>query len=276
MRHAQRSLVLCALVACSDFGDGTPSSPTNVPEAGTSSDAGDAGPSTITPADPVAFPAAVANLPGLLGYWRFNDATALKPLDASRQQAGNFIGTPKRDEDSLLGNDAPGHAIGIVAGSAVAIDAPKKRITDAFTIGALVNADGLPTGEQTIIGQAGSFRLGFKSAFPVAFVTREDGSEVPVQGFSSFRSDTTHLLTAVFDNKQIILAVDGARVGAVEWTGKARSNTFLICFGGMQTNATDTCTATRNFKGKLDEVFVANGAATEAQIENLAKLAGFR
>ncbi|MHC4596871.1 MAG: LamG domain-containing protein, partial [Planctomycetota bacterium] len=205
-----------------------------------------------------------AALPGLVGWWKFDDGSGTTAKDSSRNgHDGTLNGDPQWVAGQLGGAlDFDG------AGDFVEVPHnPSLSITNEITIAAWTNMRGNASGEMAIVSKGGW------SANDLPYeLTETPGSIIYWQFYDDGGRDNCappsppvdewHHIAATYDGTIFKCYIDGQLAQEWGYVGKMPENTASVTIGRRSRGGT-------SFNGMIDEVAIFNRALGAEEIPNL-------
>ena len=208
--------------------------------------------------------AAIAALPGLVGYWPFDEGKGNIAYDASGNGLdGTLNGNPKwiaGHLDGALDFDGNDDFVEIR-------DDPRLGLTDAITIAAWTNMRATASGEMAIVSKGGW------AANDLPYeLTETPGDVIFWQFYNDQGRDTCspdsppvgewHYIAATYDGKIFKCYIDGALAEEWAYAGKMPKNTASVTIGRRSRGGT-------SFNGIIDDVAIYNRALSADEVQTV-------
>ncbi len=205
-----------------------------------------------------------AELAGLVGWWKFDDAPGATAKDSSGgNHNGTLVGNAKFGKGKIGGAidlDGKGSFVRIADKSAF-------DITSQITLAAWVNLRSVPSDWTAIVTKG-------DTAWRLSTAGNESKFHFPMNNYETFLGgidgetlvnfNEWHHVTGVYDGSDLRLYVDGKLDASTPATGAIARNEFAVLIGE---NSERTG---RSFDGLLDDVRIYNYALPESEIKALA------
>jgi len=203
-----------------------------------------------------------AELAGLIGWWKFDEAEGKTAHDSSDgNHSGTLVGNAKWARGRLGGAlQLDGHDSFVRIADKSAFD-----MAGEMTIACWVNIHSVPAEWMAIVTKGdNSWRLSTLSRDHKFHFSVNDWSRVSVNGSTDFKAGAWHHVVAVHDGRDIRLYLDGKLDATQPWTDGIGQNNADVLIGE---NAEQTG---RCFDGLIDDLRIYNYALSENEIKALA------
>jgi hypothetical protein len=223
---------------------------------------------SATPTSGTTYASTVLSTPGLVSYWRLNEASGITANDQKSTNPGTYAGGSTLNQAGLLANDSTARSVSLdgLTGYVTVPSAPSLNITGAFTYESWVEWSGSGGGTQGLMGKwdgsNGPLLLshGPGTGHGINLQLFINSGVSPVVTGGSLDVGKSYHVVAVFDGTNASLYVNGALVGGPSPASAPTSSSTAFALGEYQ--------AANFFFGNLEEAAVYNTALSAATIQN--------
>ncbi|MFN6463805.1 MAG: DUF4347 domain-containing protein [Nostoc sp. DedVER02] len=213
---------------------------------------------------------------GLIGYWKFEEATGSTVLDSSGNNNNGSLINSSRTPGLY------GQALQVIgrnsSHASIPASASLNSITNQITVSAWVRPDGQPVGFKSVVNrQIGTllhpdqFFLGFGIRNQVTTYKWEIGtasSEGNIYTGSPIGDSWAHLV-GTYDGSMLRLYVNGVEIGSNPYKDSIPGDYNPVTIGAAE-NAEEGTPLSDSFKGLVDEVRIYNRALSATEVKNLS------